>query len=81
MNITNRAQKVDEKIGSFVYFPFFPSWVMVLKLLEIVHFLQICADLRKKAKSIKTIYFYPSERPHHAPPENSIFYSSRDIKE
>ena len=28
---------------------------MVLKLPKIVHFLQICADLSKKPKSIKTI--------------------------
>ena len=35
--------------------------------------LQICADLSKKPKSIKAIYFYPSERPRHALSENSIF--------
>ena len=59
---------------------------MVLKLARIEHFLQICANLSKKPKSIKTIYFYPSERPHHALSENSIFYrvlsnNSQDIKE
>ena len=37
-------------------------------------FLQICADLRKKSKSIKTIYLYPSERPHDALSENITFY-------
>ena len=41
---TVRAQKVDEKMGSFVYSPFL-SWVMVLTLPKIVYFLQICADL------------------------------------
>ena len=51
---------------------------MVLKLPKIVHFLQICADLSKKPKHIKTIYSYPSEIPHHAPSENSIFY--RDLR-
>ena len=47
---------------------------MALKLPEIVHFLQICADLSKKSESIKAIYFYLSERPHHALSENSVFY-------
>ena len=47
-----------------------------------VHFLQICADLSKKPKFIKAIYFYPSERPHHALSENSgPSNSSQDIKE
>ena len=46
---------------------------MVLKLPKILHFFQICADLSKKPKSIKVIYFYPSERPHRALSENSIF--------
>ena len=83
---TVRAQKVDEKNGVICLVSFFPSWVMVLKLPKIVHFLQICADLSKKSKSIKAIYLYPSERPHHALSENSMFYrglsnSSRDIEE
>ena len=46
---------------------------MVLKLPKIVHFLQICANLNKKPKYIKAIYFYPFERPHQALSENSIF--------
>ena len=59
---------------------------MVLKLPTTLHFLQICADLRKKSKSIKAVYLYPSDRPHHAFSENSMFYrglsnSSRDIEE
>ena len=59
---------------------------MLYKLPKIVHFLQICADLRKKSKSIKAIYLYPYERPHHALSENSMFYrglsnSSRDIED
>ena len=59
---------------------------MVLKLPKIVHFLEICADLNKKSKSIKAIYLYPSEKPHHALSKNSMFYrglsnSSRDIEE
>ena len=70
---TVRAQKVDEKNGVICLISFFLSWVMVLKLPKIVHFLQICADLSKKPKYIKAIYFYPSERPYHALSENSIF--------
>ena len=84
---TVRAQKVDEKNGVICLISFILSWVMALKLSKIVHFLHICADLSKKPKYIKAIYFYPSERPHHVLSENSIFYrvrdinSSRDIKE
>ena len=59
---------------------------MVFKLLKIVHFLQICADVSKKSKSIVAIYLYPSKIPHHALSENSMFErglskSSRDIEE
>ena len=43
------------------------------KLPKIVHFLKICSDLSKTPKYIKGIYFYPSERPHYAFSENSIF--------
>ena len=55
-------------------FSIFSSWVMVLNLPKIVHFLQFCADLSKKPKSIKAIYLYPSEGPHHALSGNSMFY-------
>ena len=84
---TVRAQKVDEKNGVICLISFFLSWFMVLKLPKIVHFLQIYADLSKKPKHIKAIYFYPFERPHHALSEKSIFIrvwdinSSRDINE
>ena len=59
---------------------------MILKLPNIVHFWQICADLSKKSKSIEAVYLYPSERSHHALSENSMFYrglnnSSQDIEE
>ena len=46
---------------------------MVLKLPKIVHFLQNCADLSKKSKSIKEIYLYPSEKPHYDLLENTMF--------
>ena len=52
---------------------------MVLKLSKIVQFLQICADDSKKPKYNKTIHFYPSERPHHALSENSIFMQESEI--
>ena len=50
-----RAGKVDEKNGVICLVSMFPSWVMVLKLSKKVHFLQFCADLSKKSKSIKAI--------------------------
>ena len=34
---------------------------------------QFCANVSKRPKYIKAIYFDPSERPHHALLENSIF--------
>ena len=51
-----------------------------------VHFLQIWAKPSKKLKSLEAIYLYPSERPHHAFPENNMFHmalnnSSRDIED
>ena len=74
MNITNRAQKVNEGNGVICLVSFFPSWVMVLILPKIMHILQICADLSKISKSIKAIYLHPSEKPHHALSENSVLY-------
>ena len=56
---TVRDQRVDEKSRVSCLVSFFPSWVMVLKLPKIVQFLQICADLTKKFKSIKAIYSDP----------------------
>ena len=51
-----------------------------------MHFLQICANLSKKSKSIKAVYLYPFERPHYTLSENSMFYrnlsnSPRDIED
>ena len=45
-----------------------------------MHFLQICADLSKKSKSIITINSYPSEWPHHALSENSMPHRYWGIK-
>ena len=47
---------------------------MVLKLSKKVHFLQFCADLSKKSKSIQAIYIYVSERSQYALSENGIVY-------
>ena len=55
MNNTSKVEKVDKKIRSFF-------WVMVLKLSKKVHFLQFCADLNKKSKSLKASHIYASER-------------------
>ena len=59
---TVRSEKVDEQNGVICLVSMFPSWVMVFKLSKKVHFLQFCADLSKKSKSIKAIYIYASER-------------------
>ena len=45
---------------------------MVLKLSIKVHFLQFCADLSKKPKSIKEIYIYATEMSLYALSENGI---------
>ena len=81
MNITVWAQKADEKNEVICLVSLFVSWVIVLKLPKMVHFLQNCAELSKKSKSIKAIYLYPSERSHHALSENSMFYVSQNIEE
>ena len=50
---------------------------MVGKLSEKVHFLQFCADLSKKSKSVKAIYIYASESSHYTLSENAMVYSVR----
>ena len=47
---------------------------MVLKLSKKVPFLQFCADLSKKSKSIKVIYPHACERSCYALSENGIVY-------
>ena len=71
---TVRSEKVTEENRIICLVSMFPSWVMVLKLSKKVHFLQFCADLIKKSKSIKAIYIYASERCRSALSENSIVY-------
>ena len=71
---TVRAEKVDEKNGVICLVSMFPSWVMVLKLSQKGRFLQFCADLCKKSKSIKAIYIYASESSHYTLSENAMVY-------
>ena len=47
---------------------------MVPKLSKKVNFLQFCADLSKKCRSIKAIYTYASGRSRYALSENCIVY-------
>ena len=47
---------------------------MVFKLFEKVHFLQFCAGLSEKPKSVKVIYMYASESSHYTLLENGIVY-------
>ena len=51
-----------------------PSRVMVCKLSRKGHFLQFCADLSKKSKSVKAIYIYASESSRLTLSENGIVY-------
>ena len=73
---TVRAEKGDDKNGVICLLSMFPSWVMVQKLFKKVHFLQFCANLRKKSKSVKAIYIYASESPHYTLSENGMDYRS-----
>ena len=64
---TIRAEKVDEKKSRVICLvSIFPFWVMIFKLFKKEHFLQFCADISKKSKSVKAIYIY-------APPESSHY--------
>ena len=71
---TVRSEKVDEKSGVICLVSMFPSWVMVLNLSKKEDFLQFCAGLSKKSKSVKAIYVYASERSSYALSENGIVY-------
>ena len=59
-----QSKKSRWKNGVICLVSMFPSWVMVLKLSKKIHFLQFCAGLRKRAKSVKVICIYGSERSH-----------------
>ena len=70
--LLSKKLKKKKKNGSIVKFSF--SFLELWSLNKYCIFLQICAGLSKKSKSIKAIYLYPSERRHHALSENSMFY-------
>ena len=42
-----------------------------------MHFLQFCADLTKKPKSVEAIYICASESSHYTLLENDIVYKGR----
>ena len=66
------AEKADEKKSVICQVSMFPSWVTVFKLSKKVHFLQFCADLRKKPKFVKAIYIYGSESSHYSLLQNDM---------
>ena len=75
MNDTNSySGKIRWKNGVICLVSMFPSWVMVLKLSKKVHFLQFCADLSKKPKSVKTIYVHAFESSHYILSKNYMAY-------
>ena len=69
-----QIQKSRWKNGIICLVSMFSSWVMVLKLSKKVHFLQFCADLSKRSRSVRTIYTYASERSRYALSENGLVY-------
>ena len=50
---TVRSEKVDKENGVISLISMFSSWVMVFKLSKKLHYLQFCADLSKKSKSVE----------------------------
>ena len=70
---TGRAEKLDKKIGVICLVSMFLE-LIVCKLSKKVHFLQSCADLSKKSKSVKAIYIYASERSYYTLSENAMIY-------
>ena len=70
MLLTVRAEKVDEKMLSFVQFPFFLPDLLSLNCV----FLQFCADLSKKSKPVQAIYIYVSKSSHYIFSENGMVY-------
>ena len=71
---TARAEKVDRKNEVICLVSMIPSRVMVCELSRKEHFLQFCADLSKKSKSVKAIYIYASESSHYTLSENAMVY-------
>ena len=74
MNVTNRAEKADEKKGTICPVSVFPSWVLALKFSKASAFLSFCDDLTMRSKSINAIFILASERSCYALSENGIVY-------
>ena len=74
MNVTNRAEKLDEKMESIVKFPCSFPELWSLNCLRKCIFLKFYAEFSKKCKSIKAIYTYASERSRYVLSENGIVY-------
>ena len=69
---TVRVEKLDEKNGVICLLSTF--WVMALKCSKNLHFMQFCADLSKKRKSLKAISKYASQQSHHTLSGNGMVY-------
>ena len=69
-----RAEKKDEKNWVICVVFMLPSWVMILKLSEKVHFFNCVLNSAKKYKYVKAIYIYASETSLYALSENVIVY-------
>ena len=68
------SRKSRWKNGIICLVSMLPSRVIVLNLFKKVHFLQFCADLSQKPKSVKAIYIYGSENFHWSLSENNMVY-------
>ena len=68
---TVRVGKVDEKKGSFVYFPCFLLELWSLNCQKSA-FLRFGTGLSEKPKSLKAIYIYASESFHCTLSENGL---------
>ena len=69
-----RAGKLDEQNWVICLVSMFPSWIMVLKLSKNVHFLQFCADISKKPKSVKATDIYAPGICYDTFSENDMVY-------
>ena len=74
MSQTVRVEKEDAKNVVICLVSIFLSKVIVLKLSKKVHFMQFCADLSKRFKSLKAISIRASESSHHTLSENGMVY-------
>ena len=67
VNVTVRAQKGDDKNGVICLMLWCYGPYIVQKI-----YVQFCADLRKKSKSVKWICVYSSKRPGYALSWNGV---------